>query len=105
MSHYTAVLRQVKEVFVERLGVTPQHWSCQCGRPTCKSQVVYARGPEGKVYFIATVTTRLGPVPVVSIDNVEDLALLLESALLPPGDLVMYRIWLAQGLKEVLLNA
>lgn len=104
---YATTPEHIIGVFREKLGVVAKTWKCPCTDPRCTAHVVYASGGDGMVYFMATNTFQSEPPwPTMVMQNVEDLQTLLTStSLLPAGDLLVYRMWLMQGLKEVLVAA
>jgi hypothetical protein len=102
---YVINLEYVKEAFRSYLKVEPKVWVCPCGDVKCQSFVVYARGQDGKIYFLCTQSSVSGHHDVFHIDNVEDLHLLLTSDLLSNIDRAVYGMYFRAGLKEALLSA
>lgn len=100
---YVLDLEYVKGSFRRNLGVDPKVWKCPCDEPGCQSHVVYARGADGRFYFMCTMSVDPGPRPTIHIGNVEDFAALDE--VLPTADVLVYRYYLAQGLKQAILSA
>lgn len=103
---FVADVEYVKDTFRGIFDVDPKTWKCPCGVTDCEAWVVYVRGPDQRIYFMATQTLQSAPpYPTIIIDNVEDFAVFLNSNILPAGDLFVYRKWLQMGLKEAILSA
>jgi hypothetical protein len=103
---FVADVEYIKDKFRGIFAVEPKSWKCPCNEPDCAAWVVYVRGQDQRIYFMATQTLQDGPpYPTMIIDNVEDFDIFLRSDILPPGDLFVYKQWLQQGLKEALLSA
>lgn len=109
MSEFTLYVQLDVDGMMARLrGVgspTPKTWNCPCGRPGCRTQVVYGRASDGRLHFFANVTFQpKPPYPVISIDSARDLDDIAPMAgVLPIDDVVMYATWMAMGLKEALV--
>jgi hypothetical protein len=103
---YIADIEYIKAMFVAELSVAPKTWKCPCAEPACLAAVVYARGHDERFYFMSTQTFQpKPPYPMIAIDNVEDFGPFLDSGILPEGDMHVYAVWLANGLKEAIISA
>lgn len=91
---------------LKSLGVAhPKKWKCPCGSLECLAFVVYGRHDDGCVYFQANQTFQAEPpypgIRITEPRDLEDVSPIGD--ILPEKDVELFRLWMAVGLKDVLL--